>query len=128
MSIQQGILPFKIDTEAPRPSLTSRGGLPLVVEALRAVAARKLWKRLARTLGYAHWKVARRHLESLVLLVTDGGDSIDDLASLRAEPGLKELLGYVPSSASTAKDFLYRFHQKEDGQSLTAEDDTRLSV
>jgi hypothetical protein len=37
-------------------------------------------------------------------------------------------LGFVPSSPTQAKDFLYRFHQRSDGQMLTDEDDAALSV
>jgi len=57
----------------------------------------------------------RRHVESAVVLIAAGGECVDDLAHLRADPGLSSLLGFELSSPTQMKDFLYRFHQAEDG-------------
>jgi hypothetical protein len=83
---------------------------------------------LAKALRLKGWRTARRHLESLVLLVAAGGEHISDLAYLRADEGLRRLLGFELSSPTQAKGFLYAFHQAEDGRPLTADDDEELSV
>jgi hypothetical protein len=128
MKIKQFILPFKIDFRQSSTRATAHAGLPLLLEALRAVVAKSAYKRLAKALGLKGWRTARRHLESLVLLVAAGGEHLSDLAYLRADEGLRRLLGFKLSSPTQAKEFLYAFHQAEDGRRLTAEDDEELSV
>lgn len=129
MTVAPGILPFKIVLVKSCADVTSRAGLPLVLEALRvAVGTQAPYKALARTLGYDDYNVVLRHVESLVLLIASGGECLDDLAMLRGDSGLVRLLGFLPSSPTQAKDFLYRFHQAEDGRPLGDADDDRLSV
>jgi hypothetical protein len=89
---------------------------------------KRLYRRLANALGYCRWKTVRRHFESLLLLIAAGGSCLDDLQSLRADHGLKQLLGFRLSSPTQAKDFLYRFHQSPAGLRLDAEQDAELSV
>jgi len=121
-------LPFHIQlTQDPEP-VTAYAGLPLVLEGLRAVIPNARYRELRDGLGYQDWKVARRHTESLLLLVAAGGEHFSDLDTLRADVGLERLIGFRLSGTSAAKDFLYRFHQKPDGQPLTSEDDAHLSV
>lgn len=128
MTVSQGLLPFKVElTETPEP-VTAWAGLPLIVEAMRALFSRRYYRKLRRALGYKSWKVARRHLESLVVLIAGGGDHLSDLEVLRADAGLAELLGFELSSPTQAKDFLYRFHQTKDGQPLSDEEDAALTV
>ena len=128
MKISQGLLPFKIALVDDPLDVTAYGGLPLVIEAMRLILDKRFYKRLRDALGYQGHRVVRRHLESLVALVVAGGSCIDDLATLRADPGLRKLLGYTPSSPTQAKEFLYLFHQAEDGKPLIPEDDGELSV
>jgi hypothetical protein len=128
MSIRQFVLPFKIDFQPSATKATAHAGLPLLLEALRAVIPRSAYKRLAKALGLKRWRTARRHLESLVLLVAAGGEHLCDLEYLRADEGLRRLLGFELSSPTQAKEFLYAFHQAEDGRRLTADDDEELSV
>ena len=129
MRIAQGVLPFKLEvSDEDKECLTAHAALPLVVELMRKLFSAREHKRLSKALGYARWKTARRHLESLVLLIVAGGDCLDDLQVLRADAGLMSLIGYELSSPSQAKDFLYRFHQAEEGSLLNEADDTRLSV
>ena len=128
MPVSQGLLPFHIQlTDDPVP-VTAYAGLPLVLESLRAVIPTARWRELRDALGYRDWKVARRHTESLLLLVAAGGEHISDLDTLRADAGLERLIGFRLSGTSAAKDFLYRFHQKPDGQLLTKTEDAQLSV
>lgn len=124
----QGILPYRIELTPACDEVTAYAGLSLVVEALRVLVPRRLYKELAKALGYKSWKVVRRHHESLMLLIVAGGDCIDDLATLRADPGLSSLLRFKITSPTQAKDFMYRLHQAQDGAALTEQDDARLSV
>jgi hypothetical protein len=128
MTVSQGLLPFHIQlTQTPAP-VTAYAGLPLVLEAMRASVSNARYRELRDALGYQSWKVVRRHAESLVLLVAAGGEHISDLEALRADVGLQALIGFRLSGTSTAKNFLYRFHQRNGGTPLTAEDDATLSV
>jgi len=128
MPVSQGLLPFHIQLTEKPDLVTAYAGLPLVLEALRATLATTRWRELRDALGYQSWKVVRRHAESLVLLVCAGGEHISDLETMRADVGLEALIGFRLSGTSTAKDFLYRFHQRADGTALTPEDDKTLSV
>ena len=49
-------------------------------------------------------------VESLVLLSAVGGDCVDDLDGLRRDQGLAALTGYTLPAASTARQWLDRFH------------------
>lgn len=123
------MLPFILEVVGHDLSnVTSHAGLPLVLEALRAVTPTRWYRRLRKALGYKHWRTVRRHLESLVLLVVGGGEHISDIDVLRADRGLARLLGFVPSSAERLKVFLYGFHQDRTGRRLEPEDDLELSV
>jgi hypothetical protein len=126
MTSRQGILSFKLDVSSSRLGVTAFAGLPLLIELLRVLFDPALYRELCDALHYQDWKVPGRHLESLLLLVAAGGDHIDDLEMLRQDPGLEELLGFELSSPAQARDFLYRFHQREDGHTLTPEEDATL--
>ena len=128
MFVAQGVLPFKVELIEDGEAVTAHGALPLVVEALRRLVSPEDYRVLAAALGYASPTPVRRHLESLVVLVVAGGEHVDDLEVLRADTGLEKLLGFRLSSPTQAKDFLYRFHQGEDGHPLTDAEDATLSV
>jgi len=49
-------------------------------------------------------------VESFVLLGALGGDCIEDMERLRADGGLKSILGYQAPAAETARQWLDRFH------------------
>jgi hypothetical protein len=128
MDLSQGPLPFKIELIDRAETVTAHAGLPLLVEAALAVLPSKALRPLRKALGYRRVKTLRRHLLSLIALVAAGGEHLRDLETLRADQGLCALLGFTLSSATQAKDFLYRFHQAEDGRLLIGEDDDLLSV
>jgi len=128
MKIHQFVLPFKIDLQVSATRATAHAGLPLMLEALRAVVRKAAYRRLAKALGLKSWRTARRHVESLVLLVAAGGEHISDLTFLRADEGLRRLIGFELSGPTQAKEFLYAFHQAADGHRLTADEDEELSV
>jgi len=52
-------------------------------------------------------------VESFVLLSALGGDCIEDIERLRADGGLKAILGYQVPAAETARQWLDRFHDEE---------------
>jgi len=127
MSVSQGLLPFKVELVARPDPVTAYAGVPVVVEALLAAVPTGLFRELRDALGYQDWKVVRRHLVSLVVLVAAGGEHLADLEWLRGDAGLEKLLGFKLSSPTQAKEFLYAFHQGADGHALTPEEDASLS-
>lgn len=129
MELSQGRLQFKlVVTSGGGPEVTAYAGLPLVIEAADAMFTKAQYKALRDALGYEAWKVVQRHVQSVLVLVAAGGECIDDLDTLRADPGLSALLGFELSSPTQVKDFLYRFHQAEDGRLLSKQDDAELTV
>jgi hypothetical protein len=127
MSIARPFLPFKIEVTAKRLDTTAHGGLPVVLEAARLVWPKSWYRRLQDALGYESWKVVRRHVESVLLLVAAGGESVDDLKVLAADAGLKQLLGFKLSSPTRVKEFLYRFDQDGKGVRLSREESASKS-
>lgn len=129
VKLAQGILPFKLEiVDDSLDGVTAYAGLPLVLEALCSCEDKKLYRKLRDALGYKSLGIVERHLKSLVLLIAAGGTCVDDVLTLRADAGLQALLTFSLSSPTQLKDFLYRFHQAEDGRPLTPEDDAKLSV
>jgi hypothetical protein len=92
-------------------AVTPSAGAALLIEAMRragvpAAAERHLSaKRSPKGLGQGAM------VESLVLLSALGGDCLDDLDQLRRDMGLAALAGYTLPAASTARQWLDRFHE-----------------
>lgn len=106
----QTVLPFKL--EASDETLTRFAGLPLVAEAFRALGVMKdCNRRLA-------WKQRRRGLargemvESFMLMLAAGGECLDDFEQMRADVGLKRLVGHDFPAPATAWEFLSHFEQR----------------
>jgi hypothetical protein len=93
--------------------VTPHAGVALLIDCLRragvpAAAERHLpAKRSPRGLSQG------RMVESLVLLAALGGDCLDDLDHLRRDMGLAALVGYDLPAASTARQWLDRFHEPQ---------------
>lgn len=119
MRIAQGLLPYNLveDTKGVA-TVTAHAGLPVVIEALRAFVPRRHYRPLARALGCSS-RVVQRHMETLVALIAAGGENVSDVCIIRSDEGLSAALGFTPSSTTTLKEFLYRFHQAPEGQPLT---------
>jgi len=128
MTVANGLLPFKLSLVHKPLSITGHGGLTCVCEALISLFPKAYYRGLAKALGYKSWRTVYRHFQSLVLLIASGGDHVDDIAVLRADPALQKLILVRLSSPTQLLDFLYRFHQAEDGRRLTKRDDQALSV
>lgn len=103
-------LPFEIDDAIDPTLITARAGVPLVIELFRQLG-------VAQAVD-AHLAVKQRQrglqssqlVESLIALWTSGGERCQDLATLRADRALAELLGYPLPAATTVRDFLEAFH------------------
>lgn len=93
--------------------VTPSAGAALLVDAMRragvpAAADRHLpAKRSPKGLGQGAM------VETFVLLSALGGDCIDDLDHLRRDMGLAALTGYTLPAASTARQWLDRFHEED---------------
>lgn len=94
-------------------AVTPHAGVGLLIDCLRragvpAAAERHLPpKRSPKGLGQGAM------VETLVLLSALGGDCLDDLDGLRRDRGLAALTGYTLPAASTARQWLDRFHEPE---------------
>ena len=111
--MSQGLLPYTVETVAAPDGVTARAGLPLVLEALRAlgldrVIAEQVCVR-ERESGYSE----AEKVEALVLLLAAGGTCLDDIALLQADGGLGRLLGRKLPAADTLRHFLYAFHDDQ---------------
>ena len=92
-------------------AVTPHAGVALLIELGRrsgvmAAAERHLpAKKSAKGLGQGQF------VEAFVLLSALGGDCLDDFDGLRRDHGLAALLGYHLPAASTARQWLDRFHE-----------------
>jgi hypothetical protein len=104
---------FAIDPEPAPETLTALGGIPLLVQAFRSLGLSASVQR------HVHVKEGQRGydeatmVESFVVLNAAGGECLDDLARLREDGGLAELLGHEIPSPEAARKFLYQFHDAE---------------
>ncbi len=90
--------------------VTPHAGVALLIEAARRsgviAAAERALPAKTSAKGLRHGEM----VESLVLLSALGGDCPEDLDGLRRDYGLAALTGYVLPAASTARQWLDRFH------------------
>jgi hypothetical protein len=111
---RQGILPFVL-TLGEREDVTSRAGLPLVVETGRALRldaeARTLFGPPRRQEDFG----ADAQLETLATLIAAGGDRVEDIRILSEDKGLLRLLGRPFASPDSLLDFLKSFHDERGG-------------
>lgn len=109
---RQGILPYEIQVTDQLDQVTARGGLPLVIETMRALglhaAIEQHLELRRRQSGYTELE----KVEALILLLASGGDCLDDMRSLQVDSGLCRLLGRQLPSPDTLRHFLYRFHDE----------------
>jgi hypothetical protein len=118
MNLRQGRLPFQVELTDSADFVTAHAGLPLVLEAFRALGLRNSvqshfnFKQRAR--GYSEATC----IETLVALLAAGGECVDDVRVLHADGGLKRLWGWKAlPAAETLRTFLNRFH---DGAAVAA--------
>jgi len=112
MNISQGLLPFQLIEDNAKIMMTSFAGIPLVMEAFRALGLRaSIQKHLPILQRPGRYEEAD-YVESFVSVFCAGGDCVDDFALLRRDEGLRELGLRIPSSEA-ARWFLNAFHEEE---------------
>lgn len=107
-SRRQGILPFVIEL-AENEQVTARAGLPLVVEALRAIRLDEEVKAKLRVTTRRRGFSEVEKIEALLLLIAAGGDRIEDIRILSDDKGLLRLLDRQLPSPDALLDFLAAF-------------------
>jgi len=112
MGSLQTVLPFKL--AATDESLTAYGGLALVGEYLRAMGVGELIDHELPRPGSAAGYNPSVHVLPLILMLSGGGRTLEDLRVLRNDQGLRSLLQLeeMPSSDATG-DWLRRMGGKE---------------
>lgn len=108
------ILPFEVELAERSDTVTGRAGLPLVVETMRALGLDQAISQQLRIRERASGYSELEKIEALVLLMASGGECVDDIRVLAADPGLLRLLDRerLPSSDALLN-FLYAFHDGE---------------
>jgi hypothetical protein len=107
-----GVLPFRYVPDAEAGTYTGRAGLPLLLEAFRAVAGDVLVQEHLRLKQRARGLSEAELVESFLLLFASGGEHLEDFAVLREDTGLARLVGHELPAPDTARDFLQRFHDE----------------
>jgi len=106
-------LPFEIDPQVDPGLLTSRAGLPLLIELFRACGAADAVDAHASVKRRRRGLTASQSVECLLSLWASGGERCEDLDRLREDAGLAALLGHEILASQTARDFLDGFHQED---------------
>ena len=104
-------LPFQLDPEPATETLTSYGGVPLVVRAFRSLGLAEAVAQHVRIKQRDRGYDEATFVESFVILNAVGGECLEDFEQLRADPGLAELVGHGMPSPEAARNFLYAFHE-----------------
>ena len=112
MNITQGLLPFHLIEDNAKIMMTSFAGVPLVMEAFRALGLRASIQKHLPILQRSGRYEEADYVESFVSVFCAGGDCVDDFALLRGDEGLRELGLRIPSSEA-ARWFLNAFHEEE---------------
>ena len=112
MGHEQGRLRFEYELTDDEGSVTSYGGLPVVLDYMRSLGATAS---IGRNVQIA--ARSRKHdepwvVEALVMLLAAGGDCLDDIEVLRSDRALQRLLERELPSAETLRKFLYSFHDE----------------
>jgi len=105
---RQGILPF-VMRYSNGETVTAYAGLPLVVEAARAVRLDEVVEATLRIAKRQRGFSEAEKFEALLLLIAAGGDRIEDIRLLREDRGLARLLGVELPSPDALLDFLAAF-------------------
>src|SRR5512139_806512 len=111
--MSQGLLPYTVEVVPDADGLTSRAGLPLVLETMRALGLPRVIREQVRVRERQSGYTEVAKIEALVLLLAAGGDCLDHIAVLQGDGGLGRLLGRRFPSADTLRHFLYACHDEQ---------------
>lgn len=104
---------FAMAPEPATETLTSWGGIPLLVRAFRSLGLPQSVQRNVRVKqrqrGYDEASV----VESFLILNAVGGECLEDFDRLREDAGLAPMIGHEIPSPEAARKFLYQFHADE---------------
>lgn len=103
---------FEIDPEPAQETITSWGGLPLLVRTFRSLSLGQSVKRHVQIKQRQRGYDEATFVESFVILNAVGGECLDDFERLREDGGLAEMLGHEMPSPEAARKFLYQFHDE----------------
>ncbi len=109
---RQGILPFVI-RHGNGEAVTAHAGLPLVVEATRAVRLEEVVEGQLTVAKRERGFSETEKLEALLLLVASGGERIEDIRTLTEDQGLVRLLDRDLPSPDALLDFLSAFDDRQ---------------
>jgi len=104
-------LPFQLEPEPATETLTSYGGVPLVIQAFRSLGLPQAVERHVQIKQRERGYDEATFVESFVILNAVGGECLEDFDQLRADAGLSELVGHALPSPEAARNFLYAFHE-----------------
>ena len=108
---RQGILPLVFELHR-RDDVTARAGLSLVLESAHALglteAVEQRLKLRERRSGYSEVE----KLEAIVLLLSAGGECVEDIRLLSADEGLERMLARSFPSPDALHSFLAAFHDE----------------
>lgn len=96
-------------------AVTAHAGLPLMVEAARAVRLEEVVEATLSVAKRQRGFSATEKLEALLLLIASGGDRIEDIRILAEDQGLGRLLARTLPSPDALLDFLSAFDDPEVG-------------
>ena len=126
-----GILPFLMQADEEATSVTGRAGLPLVVEAFRGYRGDDLVRALLKVKKRQRGFTEVEMVEGFLLLLSGGGEHLEDFQVLGQDDGLFLLLGRQPPSPDVARTFLLFFHDEtllEKARQAAADADERSYV
>ena len=109
----EGEFLFELDPEPLEETMTAYGGLPLFLRAARSLEVGGLVKRHVQVKQRQRGLDEASYVESFLILNALGGDCLEDFGRLRADDGLREMLGHEVPSPEAARKFLYQFHDEE---------------
>ena len=91
---------------------TGWAGASLLMELFRKLELDQIASLVLPTKKTTKGLKAGQMVESFILLSALGGECVDDMKRLRNDEGLREILGYQPPAAETARQWLDSFHDE----------------
>jgi len=92
----QGVLPFHYEAEKTGSGMTALAGLPLYLELLHVAGVLEALRQEVQVAGEQGWDDVQV-VQALLLLHLAGGEAVDDLQTLEADPGFGAVLRQVES-------------------------------